>query len=142
MDGFVTTKRTADGGVDGRLYFTVPGKSDLHSMAIEVKGGKNVSIRDVRALRGVLDDDVASLAGLIVMEPPGAVQLRNFRRFMATAGALEIMGVAYPRMQMLTVAEILEGQRFHTPGVAGRGVAQPTLPLAPARGQRSKASSQ
>ena len=129
VDGFVTTKRTRDGGVDGRLYFAVPGQDDLRSMAIEVKGGKNVSIQDVRALRGVLNDDVAALAGLIVMETPKTVQLRNFRQFMATAGDLEIMGVSYPRMQMLTVAEILEGQRFHTPGVAGRGVAQPTLPL-------------
>ena len=43
IDGFVTTKRTADGGIDGRLYFVVPGAQDLQSMAIEVKGGKNVS---------------------------------------------------------------------------------------------------
>jgi len=28
---------------------------------------------------------------------------------------------------LLTVAEILENKRFHTPGVAGRGLAQPNL---------------
>lgn len=129
IDGFVTTKRTADGGVDGRLYFAVPEARDLQSMAIEVKGGKNVSIRDVRALRGVLDDDTAALAGLIIMHPLRATQERNFRKFMASAGDMDVLGVKYPRMQMLTVQEILDGKRFRTPGVAGRGVAQPELPL-------------
>ncbi len=62
VDGFVTTRRTADGGVDGRLYFGVPGERDLQSMAV-VNGGKNISIRDLRALRGVLDSDAARMAG-------------------------------------------------------------------------------
>lgn len=57
-------------------------------MAIEVKGGKNVSIRDLRSLKGVLDNDTALMAGLIIMEPLGAVKERNFRQFMAQAGDL------------------------------------------------------
>ncbi len=36
-DGFVTTKRTADGGIDGRLYFGSPKDKELKSMVIEVK---------------------------------------------------------------------------------------------------------
>ena len=39
VDGFVTTKQTADGGIDGRLYFAHPDRKDLQSMVIEVKGG-------------------------------------------------------------------------------------------------------
>ena len=46
---------------------------------------------------------------------------------MADAGDLDVMGVKYPRMQVLTVADILDGKRFHTPSVAGRGLAQPAL---------------
>ena len=38
-DGFVTTKRSADGGIDGRVYFAVPHAQDLQSMVVEVKGG-------------------------------------------------------------------------------------------------------
>ena len=133
VDGFVTSKRTADGGIDGRLYFAMPtehglgGHGDLQSMAIEVKGGKNVSISDLRALRGVLDNDRAVMAGLIVMEPLGPTQERNFHRFMADAGDLDILGMKYARMQMLTVPEILEGKRFATPGAVGRGLAQPRI---------------
>ena len=36
---FVTTKRTADGGIDGRLYFGLPDSKELDSMIIEVKAG-------------------------------------------------------------------------------------------------------
>ncbi len=49
VDGFVTTWRTGDGGIDGRLYFALPNTPTLQSMAIEVKGGQEVSIRDLRA---------------------------------------------------------------------------------------------
>ena len=128
VDGFVTTKRTADGGIDGRLYFAIPKEKDLQSMALEVKGGKNVSIRDLRALHGVLDNDEGLMAGLIIMDPLGPTKDRNFHSDMAKAGDLEVDGVKYSRMQMLTVDEILEGKRFHTPGVVGRGLSQPTLP--------------
>ncbi len=132
VDGFVTTRRTADGGIDGRLYFAVPDERDLQSMVLEVKGGANVSIVDLRALKGVLDADDALMAGLIMMAPRGDVQTRNFEQFAASAGTLDVSGVSYPRLQMLTVPEIIEGKRFHTPTVAGRHVAQPVLPGTPA----------
>lgn len=132
VDGFVTTRQTADGGIDGRLYFAVPDAPDLQSMVLEVKGGANVTIRDVRALAAVLEADDALMAGLIIMEPRGDVQTRNFERFMANAGTLDVLGVSYPRLQILTVPEIIDGQRFHTPTVAGRHVAQPVLPGTPA----------
>ena len=133
VDGFVTTRQSGDGGVDGRIYFAMPEndarrRRPLESMAIEVKGGKNVGINVVRELRGVLDNDQALMAGLIVMEPLGERKERNFRKFIADAGDLDALGMKYARMQMLTVAEILKGKRFHTPGAVGR-VDQAALPL-------------
>lgn len=123
INGFVTSKRTADGGIDGRLYFDMPGERALQSMVLEVKGGKNVTIADVRGLRGVLEREEAQMAGLIVMHPPGDVKARNFRREMAAMGDLDIPGHAqpYPRMQMLTVEQIFAGEQFATPGTRGRG---------------------
>ena len=63
VDGFVTTKRGPDGGIDGRLYFAAHSGADLDSMIIEVKGGKNVGAKDWRALKGTLSRDSALLAG-------------------------------------------------------------------------------
>ena len=128
VDGFVTTKRTADGGIDGRLYYALPGAQSLDSLAIEVKGGRNVSIQDVRSLRGVLERDEAAMAGLIVLEPLSERKARNFLQEMASAGDMEEYGTVYPRMQLLTVDEILEGKRFRTPSVAKIGGRLP-LPM-------------
>ena len=123
VDGFVTSKRTADGGIDGRLYFEMPGEEQLQSMVIEVKGGKSVNISHVRALGNVLSTSGAQMAGLVVMYPPGKIQMRHFASEMAAAD-LEIDTVPqtdyYPRMQLLTVQQILAGKRFDTPAARGQ----------------------
>ena len=133
-DGFVTTKRSAAGGIDGRVYFAVPHAQDLQSMVVEVKGGANPDVRDLRALKGVLDYDMALMAGLIIMHPLGPRKVRSWERFMADAGMLDILGIEYPKMQILTVGEILDGKRFQTPTVAGRHETSPRLPGIPAVG--------
>ena len=127
VGGFVTSKRTADGGIDGRLWFAGEG-SRLEEMILEVKGGKP-SISFVRALAGVREQRKAALAGLILLQSPSPAQRRNFEREMAGAGSLEILGVSYPRLQLLTVEEILEGKCFRTPGVAGKTATDPVLPM-------------
>ena len=85
-------------------------------MMLEVKGGKNVGISTLRDLRGVLEREKSLMAGLIILEEPGERRMKNFRREMASAGDLEINGVQYARMQLLTVSGILKGKRFNTPG--------------------------
>ena len=132
VEGFVTTKRSADGGVDGRVYFALPDVKELQSMVIEVKGGANVHVTALRALKGVLDYNTALMAGLITMHPIKDTQARNFARFMAAAGTLEILGIEYPRMQILSVGEMLEGKRFQTPTVSGRHMLEPRMPGIPA----------
>ena len=131
VDGFVTAKQTADGGIDGRLYFDVPSEHDLQSMVLEVKGGASVGIGALRQLAGVLDTDTALMAGLIVMRPLGTIQARNFNKFIGEVGTLEILGIDYPRLQILTIDEILDGRRFKTPTVAGLHVPQPRMPGVP-----------
>jgi site-specific DNA-methyltransferase (adenine-specific) len=128
VNGFVTTRRTADGGIDGRVWFSLPGEKQLRSMVVEVKGGKNVGINVMRALRGALERDEAAMAGLIIMEPLPDRQRQNFMKEM-NAGMLDVMGVQYPRMQILSVPEILDKRMFLTPTVAGRGTGQGSLPL-------------
>ena len=133
VEGFVTTRRSADGGVDGRLYFAVPHARDLQSMVIEVKGGANVGINVLRELKGVLDYDDALMAGLIVMQPLGPAKQRNFDRFMGQAGTLEILGIEYPKMQILTVGEILEGQAIQNAVYSWSPPARTAFPGDPSR---------
>lgn len=98
-------------------------------MVIEVKGGANVGIGVVRDLRGVLEREEAEMAGLIVLQEPGEKKRASFGRELAAAGDLEVHGTTYPRMQLLTVSEILEGKRFRTPSAVGRGSRQQPLAL-------------
>ncbi len=85
-------------------------------------------------MKGVLDNDAALMAGLIVKEQFfwGGVKERNFNRFMADAGMIDLWGNPYPEMQMLTIEEILEGKRFATPTVVGRHTSNPRMPGLPA----------
>ena len=106
-------------------------------MALEVKGGKNVTIADVRALHGVLKRDEAAMAGLIAMDDPGPRKRANFAREMASAGDMTVPGREYARMQMLTVPEILDGKRFDTPSVVGRGDRSPVIPRSGRKRERT-----
>ncbi len=96
-------------------------------MFIEVKGGQHVGVGVLRQLRGILEDDLALMAGLIVMHEPSPRSLSNWASIIASAGELEVHGRMYPKMQVLTVEEILEGKSFDTPSVVGRGSSQTTL---------------
>ena len=120
VEGFVNVKKTADDGIDGRIYFDMPGEPVFQSMALEVKGGQNVGPADVGYLNSVLQYENIQLAGLITLHQPGRQQTKNFQQKMALAGDLQIAGKWYPRMQMLTVAEILQGAKFDMPSPAGR----------------------
>ena len=118
VDGFVTARRSHDGGVDGRLYFH--DDEDTKAMKIEVKGGATIRINDLRALAGVIDEEDYPMGGFITRKTLGRVQKQNFLDFCNSKGTVEIRAVAYPRLQILSVEEIFEGKRFYTPLVRGR----------------------
>ena len=120
VDGFVTTRKSRDGGVDGRLYFPTSEDDDLKAMKLQVKGGKTVKIESLRALAGVIDEEDYPMGGFITRKTLGRMQKRNFLDFCRTKGTIEIGGVEYPRLQILSVEEILVGERFETPIVRGR----------------------
>ena len=84
-------------------------------MVVEVKGGRNVNVVDWRSLKEALSMESVLLAGLIVMEPLGGAKSRNFQREAMDLKHLNVLGIDYPRMQILTVGEILDGERFHIP---------------------------
>ncbi len=120
VNGFVTNRRTADGGIDGRIYFEMNDVKKLQNMILEVKGGQKVPVANLRSLIGTLEISNAKMAGLIVMEELGERKRRNFQREMDGAGTVKINGTPYPKVQLLTVSEILNGARFKTPNVRGR----------------------
>jgi len=125
--GFPMTKKGADHGIDGRMYFEA-GKT-LKEMVLSVKGGA-IRPTDVRDLRGVLErEDGAEMAGFISLREPS----RAMREEAATAGMLKYGGIDYPRIQFLTIGDMLEEKReFHTPSKVGTRISTGQTSLLPA----------
>lgn len=127
VGGFPMQKKSADRGIDGRIYFET--QSGLREMMIQVKGGKHVRPTDVRDLRGVLErEQNAEMAGLLSIAPPTRAMLTEA----AEAGMYEYAGVNYPRIQFLTTEDVLVGKReFHMPTRVGTKIStgQQSLPL-------------
>lgn len=109
IGGFPMQKKVADRGIDGRLYFET--KGTLGEMILSVKGGK-LRPTDVRDLRGVMERERSPMAGFLSLQEPS----KAMRTEAAEAGVYEYGGVQYPRLQLLTVTDIIEGKReFHMP---------------------------
>lgn len=109
VGGFPMQKKVADRGIDGRLYFEM--KGSLGEMILSVKGGK-LRPTDVRDLRGVMERERALLGGFLSLQEP----TKAMRSDAADAGMIEHNGVKYPRLQLMTVRDILEDKReFHMP---------------------------
>jgi hypothetical protein len=110
VGGFPMLKKSADRGIDGRIYFET--RDGLAEMVLSVKSG-NIKPADVRDLRGVLErEGNAKMAGFLCLRPP----TKQMRQEAASAGHYEYAGNRYPCIQLLTVREILEDRKlFDTP---------------------------
>lgn len=116
IGGFPMQKKVADRGIDGRVYFEAGGQ--LSEVILSVKGGK-LRPTDVRDLRGVMEREGAAMAGFLSLQEPSKAMLSEA----ADAGVFEYGGVTYPRLQLLTVRDVLEDKReLHTPTKMGTRV--------------------
>ena len=105
-------KKGADKGIDGRLYIT-DSASETKSIIISVKGG-NVTVSQLRDLRGVVERENAAIGVFITLEEPTA----PMRKEAAEAGFFQTKTLAatkHPRLQILTIEELLSGKRIDLP---------------------------
>ena len=104
VGGFPMQKKVADRGIDGRLYFETQGA--LGEMILSVKGGK-LRPTDIRDLRGVIEREGVAMGGFLSLNEP----TKAMRAEAADAGMYIYGDVQYPRLQLLSVRDILEGKR-------------------------------
>ncbi|MHB1355087.1 MAG: DNA methyltransferase [Anaerolineae bacterium] len=107
----VEQKKGADQGVDGRLYFADDNSGKAKLIVISVKAG-HTGAAHVRDLHGVVDQEGAAIAVLISMQEP-TDPMRS-----AAAGAgyyVSPLGSKHPRVQILTIAELLDGRKIDYP---------------------------
>ena len=109
----VEEKKGADKGIDGRLYFHDEGgtKAKTKQIIISVKSGENVTVSQLRDLRGVIDRENAEIGVLISMAKP----TRDMRKEAASAGFYKSAWGKHPRLQLLTIEELLGGKGIDYP---------------------------
>lgn len=113
-------KKGSDRGIDGRLIFHEKTGGKTRHVLISVKSGKT-GVAHVRDLRGVIEREEAEIGLLITMREP----TQPMRAEAAAAGfyrsGSEGVGTwgDHPRMQLLTVAELLDGRRIDMPRPVG-----------------------
>ena len=105
-------RRGADRGVDGMLYFLDGPRRTPHKVVIQVKGG-HVSSPQIRDLKGVVEREKAALGLFISLEEP----TRDMRTEAASGGLFhsDLWDRDYSKIQIRTVAEMLEGNDFELP---------------------------
>lgn len=110
----VEQKKGADKGIDGKIIFQGEGPGKFENIIISVKAG-HVTVSHIRDLLGVLDREKAAIGVLISMADP----TKPMQTEAVTAGFFESIswGKKYPRIQLLTVADLLAGKKIDMPPI-------------------------
>jgi len=108
----VEQKKGADKGIDGRVFFHDDAKSQrTKQIVLSVKAGE-LQVAHVRDLRGVVEREEAAIGVLLTMRKP----TQSMRGEAASAGFYDSpWGTKHPRLQILTVQELLEGKKIDMP---------------------------
>jgi hypothetical protein len=110
----VEQKKGADKGIDGRLYFHDEGdRGKTKQVILSVKAG-HTGVAHVHELRGVVEREKAEIGMLITMQEP----TQPMRTEAAGAGFYDSpWGTRHPKLQILTVADLLEGKGIDMPPI-------------------------
>jgi site-specific DNA-methyltransferase (adenine-specific) len=104
-------RKGADGGIDGIIYFKPDGKRTEKAL-VSVKGGANVSVNMIRDLHSAMEREKAPIGVFIT----SALPTRNMEAEAAAVGRFEDeWGRTYPRLQILTLAELFQGKKPDIP---------------------------
>jgi len=100
-----TEKKGADRGIDGRITFTVGANGEMGQALVSVKSG-GVNSGMIRDLKGTIQREGAEIGLFITLEEPSKPMLLEA----STAGVYTspISGKDYPRIQILTIRQLLE----------------------------------
>lgn len=105
-------KKGSDTGIDGYIYF-MDEKDKEKSAIVSVKSGK-VGVQQVRDLCHVIEREKAEFGLFISIESPTDPMIKEgLRQDIYKDPA----GNAYPRLQIRTIAELLDGKGFQLPSV-------------------------
>jgi site-specific DNA-methyltransferase (adenine-specific) len=109
-------KKGSDKGIDGIINFIDDATGKPKRVLVQVKSGK-VKSGDVRDLRGTVEREQAAIGVFITLEPKTSEMAKEA----ATAGFYHSPGwhQDYPKIQVLTIGELLAGGEIKMPPAYG-----------------------
>lgn len=108
LDAEPNEKRSRDKGVDGVASFYID-RVATGRVIVSVKGGRNVIPRDVRDLVGTVATQKAQM-GVLVMRAEPSPGVRDAANHAGTY-TWPLNGQVYPRIQIITIGQLLNGAR-------------------------------
>ena len=108
-------RQVGDKGVDGVARFPVDGRGGIGRLLVSVKGGKTVTPQFVRDLIGTVETQKAQMGVLISFAEP----TRGVLDAADHGGTYQwpVNRQVFPRVQVITIAELLRGKRPKMPPV-------------------------
>jgi site-specific DNA-methyltransferase (adenine-specific) len=102
-------KQVGDKGIDGVGRFPTDAKGGFGRILVSVKGGKTIGPQFVRDLLGTVQTQKAQMGVLITMTEP----TRGIFDAVNHAGTYElpVNSQTFPKVQIITVAQLLKGER-------------------------------
>jgi DNA modification methylase len=113
VDGQPNERQVGDRGIDGVIRFPTDARGATGRILVSVKGGRTVNPAMVRDLVGTVESQGAEMGLLISLTAPTARMIEAANHsgiYTATAH-----GRTYPRVQIVTVEELLDGHRPQMP---------------------------
>ena len=113
VDGTPNEKQVGDRGIDGVVRFPLDAKGGVGRALVSVKGGKMLNPGMVRDLIGTVQAQRAEMGLLITLERP----TRGMEDATRHSGTFiwPVSRQPYPLVQLLTVGDLLKGQRPNMP---------------------------
>jgi len=110
-------KKGADRGIDGNIYFHDDPRGKTKRIILSVKAGGNVNVSMVRDLVGTVTREKADLGALLTFTQP----TRPMREEAASTGFYTSpMGGKHAKVQILTIADLLNGKGIDYPSRSQR----------------------
>jgi site-specific DNA-methyltransferase (adenine-specific) len=103
-------RKGADTGIDGIIYFKPDGKRTEKAI-VEVKGG-GTTVKDIGRLAQVMQREGAELGVFVTAENPTRAMETNAA---AVGRFTDEWGRTYPKLQILTLAELFQGKKPDIP---------------------------
>ncbi|WP_394502921.1 DNA methyltransferase [Nonomuraea sp. JJY05] len=113
IDGQPNERQVGDKGFDGVIRFPIDGRGGTDRVLISVKGGRQLGPHMVRDLAGAVGHQGAAGGILITLERPTRGMLHEVNR--SGLFHAERHGRSYPKLQLITVEELLTGTRPELP---------------------------